>query len=449
MEYAGILEYNDKSYHFALNNNIVSLIGKPFEFYNDFKDLDNVEAIYGVTTSNRYIVFINCEFIQSFFGSSNSFSVQGYAISTNNMGESCDFTFHRCSFRASALNTFFAPQKAKIIKTGINPANWDGSIDISINSFSETTKTFKYQDATCELSISRNINLKQELSILGEFNSVFSFIYESSQTITKSVENIRTLFDFLSFLNYSTDITFNDIFISRKNDEGKFKKTATLHFFNKNSGAKFNQFNSITIEDIPDDKLESVFSKIASLRKTDNRLRYYYPQNNYEATHIDPGKWLIAAINFEGLFTTTFPDYKANSKEFSHVKEIVKKTTDKIDISQFTRQEKRFLKSFKNHIERYDGSLEGKFNHLLKENKGALETILKYNTDKLSIKSSDNYGLLYSKYRNKLAHGAVEPLSDKEVAVYRLLEPMIYLLLLHSVGLKQDELKVIIDKLFR
>ena len=324
------------------------------------------------------IKFINCDFIQSFFGSSNSFSVQGYAVSTNNMGESCDFTFHRCSFRSNALNTFFAPQKAKIIKNSINPANWDGSIDISINSFSETTKTFKCQDATCELSISRDINLKQELSIMGEFNSVFSFVYETSQPITKSVENIQTLFDFLSFLNYCTDITFNDISISRKNDEEKFEKTAILHFFNKNEGAKFNQFNSITIENIPDDKLESVFSKVASLRKSDNRFRYYFPKSNYEATHVDPGKWLIAAINFEGLFKTTFPDYKADNKEFSHVKETVKETTDKIDISRFTSQEKSYLKSFKNHIERYDGSLERKFNHLLKGNKDALETVLAY-----------------------------------------------------------------------
>ena len=52
------------------------------------------------------------------------------------------------------------------------------------------------------------------------------------------------------------------------------------------------------------------------------------------------------------------------------------------------------------------------------------------------------------KYRNNVAHGNVLPLSDKEIAVYRIMETMIYLMLLEDVNLSEEELHAVVKKLF-
>ena len=54
----------------------------------------------------------------------------------------------------------------------------------------------------------------------------------------------------------------------------------------------------------------------------------------------------------------------------------------------------------------------------------------------------------YANYRNKIAHGSVEPLSDKEVAVYRIILPLIYILMLSEIDLSDTEKKKMIGKLF-
>ena len=59
-----------------------------------------------------------------------------------------------------------------------------------------------------------------------------------------------------------------------------------------------------------------------------------------------------------------------------------------------------------------------------------------------------NYGNIYMKYRNNVAHGNVIPLSDEEIAVYRIMETMIYLMLLEDVNLSEEELHTVVKKLF-
>ena len=74
--------------------------------------------------------------------------------------------------------------------------------------------------------------------------------------------------------------------------------------------------------------------------------------------------------------------------------------------------------------------------------------VLKGNLNILKPSSNKNYGEIYAKYRNKLAHGTIEPLGGDEKEVYRLLRAMIYILLLNDVKLNENDLSKIINKLF-
>ena len=55
---------------------------------------------------------------------------------------------------------------------------------------------------------------------------------------------------------------------------------------------------------------------------------------------------------------------------------------------------------------------------------------------------------IYAEYRNKLAHGTINPLGDNEIEVYRLLRAMIYILLLNDIKLDEKILSKIINKVF-
>ena len=92
---------------------------------------------------------------------------------------------------------------------------------------------------------------------------------------------------------------------------------------------------------------------------------------------------------------------------------------------------------FEEHIARYEGVLEEKFNFVLNSNPKILKT-----------SSKQNYGKIYAEYRNKLAHGTINPLGDNEIEVYRLLRAMIYILLLDDIKLDEKILSKIIKKVF-
>jgi hypothetical protein len=255
----------------------------------------------------------------------------------------------------------------------------------------------------------------------------------------------------LVFVNYNASITFSDIYISKRNPSGQFDRTATVHIFTGKVSEVYTSNDSITIEDLPDGKLGAVFSRIASLRENDTRLRYYFPDNKHEAHYIDPGKWLIMALNFEGLFSTIFPNFKYNnSPAFSKAKQLILDRIDDVsDGKHLNKEERKYYEKCRDQVVYYEGQLEEKFNYVFKKYNDVLRNILSYNETHFGIPDSANYGSIYATYRNKVAHGTIDPLTDKEVAVYRLLPPMIYILLLYCLNLNTDDLSCVICKLFR
>lgn len=444
----GVLVYKDKKYHFVLDDRFVRIIGEPFQYINDFNDADEIDVIQGVTAGNRDIRFLRCKFSKDCFGFAASFSIQGYAISNSNMDSPCDFTYNRSSFESDAINTFFSPQKA--INLDMDIENWTGEINVKLSPFQDTTREFNYLDSKCQLSISRHVRINKEPTSIGKVKSLFTFEHSKVQPLIRIIDDFLALYDFLSFANYNSNISFKNIDISSKNEEGLFEKTATVHIFINKTEYENTRLNSITIDDIPAEKLSAIFTCIASLRKNDNRLRYYFPENAHDGKYIDPGKWLITALNFEGLFSAKFPNFKCNiNNDFRNAKELALERIDNnSDGKSLSKKEQDYYKKCREQIEHYEGQLEEKFNYVFKANKTVLDSILKYNENNLGIKQTVKYGSVYANYRNKIAHGSVEPLSDKEVAVYRIILPLIYILMLSEIDLSDTEKKKMIGKLF-
>ena len=86
-------------------------------------------------------------------------------------------------------------------------------------------------------------------------------------------------------------------------------------------------------------------------------------------------------------------------------------------------------------------------NFIVRKYKDELDDLLRFNQKEYHVNSND-YGNTYSNYRNKIAHGDIVPIDEKEVAVYRVLQAAIYFMLLDGADLGSDTLRVIAKKLF-
>ena len=112
-----------------------------------------------------------------------------------------------------------------------------------------------------------------------------------------------------------------------------------------------------------------------------------------------------------------------------------------------SRAERKYFGDCQKQIERYEGILEEMLNYIVKKYKFEFEDIISYNLRNYSVDFGE-YGEIYSNYRNRLAHGDIESVGDKEVAVFKILQAAIYFLLLEGTGLDSNALRGIVKKLF-
>lgn len=443
----GSIIYKDKFYPFFLEGHRANIVGKAWEYYDAFQDANEEETISGITADNRQIMFLRCKFGRSSLLQKVWFSSIGYILSSGNVGDPYDFTFEKISFYSDAINAFYPPQKA--MKTDFNPLNWDGRMTIALKPFEETAISFDYKECKCKLNMSRYVTTQFGKSDIGNINSAFSFELNSAQHNKEFPQYWLALFDFLSFINYGIDINFDKITLSKRREDGIFAHCADAYIFsNREEYTPRPIPNTITIDDIPLDRLEAVFSKIVSLRGTDKRLSSYFPKNYKESLRIDPNGWLVAALNFDGLFASCYPDFKQNSKEsFRLAKSAALDALNSVNQSTMSANERKYFDNCRNQIVHYEGLLEEKLNFIVEKYKDALTDILDFNLQKYAI-APNTCGEIYSKYRNKIAHGNIEPIGEKEGAVYKVLQATIYFMLLDGVGLNYDTLRVIAKKLF-
>ena len=208
------------------------------------------------------------------------------------------------------------------------------------------------------------------------------------------------------------------------------------------------QHKAVTVDDFSTEALSSVFCKVTSLRETDNRLQLYFPKVQHEQDYVTPEKWLVAALNFDGLFASYYPSFKQNTTlAFQQAKETALSQLSCVDQSIMSSSVKKYYNKCCKQIEYYEGMLEDKFNHVCKEYRDVLSSIIEQNSTRYGVAFSD-YGGYYADYRNKIAHGTVEPITNTELAVFIVMRAIIYILLLKDTAISKDELTSIINKLF-
>lgn len=443
----GVLDYQDESYPFLFENKTIRIIGAPLQYHNEFEDNTRVALLHGVTADNRDIYFLDCTVRASFPFMQISILPLGYVIASGNVGDPCDDTFDQVLFYSEAINSFFPPQKA--MQIDVNRDTYSGPIKVTLDFQKDDEVSFAFEDAICSLSIFREVNVRQGKSDLGQLTSFFTFGFDDKQSYEVLPKLWLALYDFLSFVNYCSSISFDKIVLRRKKNDGKYAVKAYAHLFTKEREYELPQpHEAVIIDDFPREKIGVVFETIASLRGRDGRIRYYYPDKRNDDNRIDSQRWLMMALAFDGLFQERYPAYKQREKKtFAVAKGAALNALQQVDISGFSKKEREHFKDCCQQIELYEGVLAAKFNFITRKYSSILARIAQDNLKRFNTRLSE-CGDLYAKYRNKIAHGSVEALSEKEIAVYRLLRAMIYLLLLEDCELSDDVLTVIVNKLF-
>ena len=443
----GTFVYHEKNYPFFLDGRRVYIVGEAWEYREDFDANHTEEVIYGTTSGNRSIAFLQCAFYKTVLEQKVWFSPIGYAISRNNIGEPYDFYFDRILFYSEALNSFFPPQRA-IGNVETNSDVWDGKMGLRLKSFDETDISFDYEDCKCRANIARYINLKYGTSSIGDINTNFAFEFQASKSIEELLKYWLALSDFLSFVTNASDAVFEKIQLEKRRADGKFESCADAIIFSDNEYTPRPNARALTINDIPQDKLGKVFSRIANLRGNDERLQYYFSKNYEDNFRVDPLKWLTAAINFDGLSSSQYPGFKQKTNEmFRIAKNAALNALDTVNLEMMEPKAQEYFGACRDEIDRYEGRLEEMMNYLVKKYKNALVDLLNQNQNKYGIRVHA-YGEMYRTYRNKIAHGDIQPIGDKEFAVYRILQALVYFMLLEGTGLGEDDLRIIAKKLF-
>lgn len=436
----GTLEINGETFRFIFEGNYLRIL------QDDYHEISQkcFNYLKGDTVDYRNILFLDCELVRRNFCVDFLFSVKGYVISLENVGELYDFKFDRITFYSEALDTFYSPKNA-IDRTksdfGITKQknDWDGSMSIVLEPFSKTGITFGFENNTyCELNIERWVDIAVNKESLGSLITTFSFVFNEKEGCDNIIKYYVYLYDFLVFMNYNKRICFNKIYLEHKNSDGKYLKKALVVIFNDEMKYEGNIFNTITVDDIPKGKIDAIFKKVTSLRNRTTRFDFYFPENYRERKYMDSNKWLTLAMCFEGLFNESYPNFKQEEKaSFKKVKQKILENIETIEIQDFTNKEKKYFDDFKAYIDRNEGVLEEKFNYILKENKTLL-----------SITKEQNYGELFAEFRNKLAHGEKIEFNDDVKEIYNLLRKMVFILLLSDIGLEEQEISNMLLKIF-
>lgn len=123
-------------------------------------------------------------------------------------------------------------------------------------------------------------------------------------------------------------------------------------------------------------------------------------------------------------------------------------TATNIEQKQMSKGEQKYLNDCISQVERYEGLLKEIVDFIVKEKyKEELSDLLRANEKEFHLELN-SYGEIYSEYRNKIAHGDIDPVGENEWAVYRVLQAVTYFMLFEGTGLSCGTLRTITKKLF-
>lgn len=446
----GKFNFKGGEYPFVLDGRILTVVRAKNEYLDGFDSIDTIDYLEG-STSNRKIVFLYCKRLGGAIAAIQEnirFSIQIYA--TYYGGED---SYDKLVFQSPALRAFFSPRKA----FNFQSEKLYQISGISLNQWSDINQKFTCsidgENIECILEFSSRANLKFEDNTPLSINPRWSMTFKSPKKSTDIGKYYLYVRDFLVFANFQNDIPMEDIVIYKLRPDGQYAESGKAVIFQRDYlNYKPSCKNTITFDDLDINILPRLFSLVAERRTTGNYNPYFFPNDSQDKLTIDPAKWLITAISFEGEFNNIFSSFKSEKDEtFRAVKNQLLDTIEKAVMQSgygINNKRNSSLRSFKNLISHYDVTIKDKFAFC--ETEFAPEMVCQM--EQICIDSQlppqSGFAEEYSTTRNCIAHGSIKQLEPVDFATYRILRCFIYLLIMSKAGVPLESRKNIIKKIF-
>ena len=262
----GVFEHEGKEYPFALENQILTIPQIPFQYSKDFADIEHIEAIQGVTNSNRDIVFLGCEVLGHSripFATEIKMSVLGYILLSSSR---C--TFDRIDFYSEAINGFYSPRNAYDVELNEDRT---GIVGIKVRNWEIYKKDFQClvnkEAVQLGLNVYLNVNLAWEKEQLGTAKSIMSMSFADKKKPNDVLDYYLYVRDFLESVNFQKNIPLERIELFEKLDTGKYERRGKVVIFQADSSEYVPSIlHSITFIDVTSESFPILFSQIAEKR---------------------------------------------------------------------------------------------------------------------------------------------------------------------------------------
>lgn len=362
MEHTGHVKIDDNEIPFHLVDNKVTLI--PYDTYSTLirSKVKEQEILYGVTTGNREVAFVNCRYNKTSLG----YEAFVYSASNTGMVESIE-RFDRISFTGKPVNVFAEPGSTHITEEGhdiskrmlsITPREWE-----EINFYTNIDLDGSKVKLSIDYYIKHNL-MREETSIGNAIPRLF-MEFDKPMHIKEIPKIYLMVFDFFAFLNFRRNITFDNIVLQCKTERG-FDNNAYVLINQKQNEHEYDnkERNSIVANDCKSVWGE-LFKTIASRRVQKIYDNFFIPIDSYERSMVSYEKFLSCALSFESEYSRTHPTKKEENEKFELVHRMVKESADKI--SSLFDAVRNGDATFADFEKCFYGDVNEKYNEFIKE----------------------------------------------------------------------------------
>ena len=483
MEHTGHVKINRKDIPYHLKDDKVALIPHNINRGITFwpSPIEERDMLRGITTGNREVIFLKCRY------NNNWLAYQAIVVSDSNTGFLKDITsFDRICFEGKPVNVFVGPGRAYVSEDGddiskrmksITPKNWE-DLNVSTN--------IKIRNREMKLSINYIVshNKKYADPSMGEAIPQFCIEYSKSMSVKKIPQIYLMMYDFFSFLNFRRNIVFDNILLQRE-IEGRYMTIAKVFVNSQDLGEFTNtERNSIIIDDCHE-YFGDLFKCVVQRRQQKIYDNFYIPQNGKESTQVTYEKYLSCALSFESEYSRLYPSKKEENEKYAYIYDMFQASADKMNIlfslaaeGNISREEfercfygdvnskikKLFSNTSKSKVKPYQGYYNkivdalSKIDYSLGEKyKNALcihKSIVKPVIDKMSsannvvFPNEDEAGKMFAEFRNGIAHGNPQDIEQIHCVLFEVARALIYIMILKNAGLKDEDVKNIVKKMF-
>lgn len=396
----------------------------------------------GITNDNKKIQLL----VSNSYGNDNGFlTFEVFSYFFVNSDQVKEMFVYGITVNDSLINNFYNPAKTQNFtfneeSDSLDPIILRLSKEDSI-SLECGTYTFKNNNIKITLIAYSIVKLMSINPI--ESRSEIIMTFEKPFNFEETIEVIEHLENLFKLLGNNKMISLNDVNVFSINGKGNRESYGKIVFFSKDN--KFLNEKKHLID------FDQIYSHVGvfldNISKGNISFRHVY--ENESDSVIDSARILLNFTAFEAEFNSYYSSISIRSERFDISKSNAIKILEEAEKDITDKKSKKDFEEIIRFINKISTSMEQKIKHAIKDNMEIIEPFLKYQYRNNSEETVSNFASRMNRMRNDFAHGNldfnIEPIHVSDI---RILEILIYIIILRKMKLSKTIVRNSVSKLF-